>query len=69
MGPIRPGRHEPSVRKVQTANGFPGTHPHLVEFIVLIPKDQVVCCEMEGADVRDIQLGTDDALDLFRNDR
>ena len=45
------------------------THPHLVHFIVLIPEDQVVRSEMEGADVGSIQLGTDDPLDLFRNSR
>lgn len=32
------------------------THPHLVHFVVLIPKDQVVRSEMEGADVGAIQL-------------
>ena len=45
------------------------THPHLVHFIVLIPEDQVVRSEMEGADVGPIQLGTNDPLDLFRNSR
>ena len=41
------------------------TQPHLVELIVLIPEDQVVRSEMEGADIRGVQAGTDDPLDLF----
>jgi len=45
------------------------TYPHLIHFVVLIPKDQVVRGEMEGADVGGIQLGKDDPLDLFRNGR
>ena len=43
------------------------THPHLVHFAVLIPKDQVVRSEMEGADVGAVQLGADHPLDLVRN--
>ena len=50
-------------------HGSGKTHPHLVHFLVRIPKDQVVGSEMEGADVGPAQLGTDDPLDLFRNSR
>jgi hypothetical protein len=53
----------------RVADALDNTHPRLVEFIVLIPEDQVVRSEMEGADVRAAQAGTDDPLDLFQYDR
>ena len=72
MGPIQPGNTPPSAI-YQFGGHHPGTagqtYPQLIHFVVLIPKDQVVRSEMKGADVGDIQLGTDDPLDLFRNGR
>lgn len=69
-GTYPPGRTHRQTRtispKMHKADAFSDTHPHLVEFIVLILKDQMVRCEMESADVRTIQLGTDNPLDLFR---
>lgn len=41
-----------SVRKTSHKRRWEqNTHPHLVQLVVLIPKDQVVGGEMEGADV------------------
>ena len=72
MGPIHRGGWSSTGTCYQfrghCASGFSATHPHLAQFRVLITKDQVVRSEMEGADVRAIRLGTDDPLDLFRNE-
>jgi len=72
MGPIQPENTSPGAIyqfKGHRASAAGQTYPHLIHFVVLIPKDQVVRSEMEGADIGGIQLGTDDPLDLFRNGR
>jgi hypothetical protein len=71
-GTYHPGSTSPGTThqfERDRASAFCRTYPHLFEALVLILEDQVVRSEMEGADVRAIQLGTDDPLDLFRNDR
>lgn len=72
MEPIQPGNTSPGA--INQFGGYRAgaagqTYPHLIHFVVLIPKDQVVRSEMEGADVGGIQLGKDDPLDLFRSGR
>ena len=72
MGPIQPGNTSPSAIYQlggHRASAAGQTYPHLIHFVVLIPKDQVVCSEMEGADVGGVQLGKDNPLDLFRTGR